>query len=72
MTGTPFCMLPVTGVNDLPIGNGQVGPVFERLLARWSENVGIDIGGQIKAWAADIAGSPAYGAPTPYAFRPRR
>ena len=29
MTGTPFCMLPVTSLNGLSIGDGKVGSVFE-------------------------------------------
>ena len=68
MTGTPFCMLPVTRLNGLPIGNGQVGRGFSALLERWSDNVGVDIARQIKAWnAADsAAGSEA---PTPYRFK---
>lgn len=70
MTGTPFCMLPVTRLNGLPIGEGKVGPVFKALLARWSRNVGVDIEGQIKAWnAADTAS--ASDAPTPYRFKKR-
>ena len=28
MTGTPFCMLPVTSLNSIPISNGKVGPIF--------------------------------------------
>ncbi len=69
MTGTPFCMLPVTGLNGLPIGDGKVGPVFSRLLACWSEMVKVDIAAQIKAWDAargDGGGGPQ--APTPYRF----
>ncbi|MDA8094325.1 MAG: aminotransferase class IV [Betaproteobacteria bacterium] len=68
MTGTPFCMLPVTRLNGLPIGDGAVGPAFGRLLRRWSDNVGVDIERQIKDWnAADGAGGSD--APTPYRFK---
>ena len=49
MTGTPFCMLPVTRINGDKIGDGQVGPVFQRVLDAWSANTGVDIAGQIKA-----------------------
>lgn len=71
MTGTPFCMLPVTGINGSPIGGGAVGPVFVRLLDRWSQNVGVDIAGQIRTWAAEVAaGDGRASAPTPYQFRP--
>lgn len=69
MTGTPFCMLPVTRLNGLGIGDGGVGPVFTRLLNAWSENVGVDIAGQIKGW--DAARPKRDGdAPTPYSFKP--
>ncbi len=68
MTGTPFCMLPVTKLNGLPIGNGQVGDGFKSLLSKWSENVGVDIQGQIRRWnAADESFDSE--APTPYRFK---
>ena len=50
MTGTPFCMLPVTRFNDLQIGNGKRGKIFNKLLNQWSKNVGVDIEKQIKMW----------------------
>lgn len=68
MTGTPFCMLPVTRLNGSPIGSGKVGAVFSDLLGQWSANVGVDIAGQIKAWDAQRDG-PAGDAPTPYRFK---
>jgi branched-chain amino acid aminotransferase len=69
MTGTPFCMLPVTSLNGVNIGTGQRGPVFDRLLRQWSTNVGVDIDAQIKHW--DAVGDQALGAdaPTPYRFK---
>jgi branched-chain amino acid aminotransferase len=71
MTGTPFCMLPVTRLNGVNIGDGAVGPVFTRLLEAWSESVRIDIPGQIKAW--DMASNTAPGdAPTPYRFKAKK
>ncbi len=69
MTGTPFCMLPVTSLNGLPIGSGEVGPGFNRLISRWSENTGIDIVGQIQKWDQESIGSGLGGAPTPYRFK---
>jgi branched-chain amino acid aminotransferase len=66
MTGTPFCMLPVTGINGKPIG--PPGKIFRRLLDGWSERVGLDIEAQIKGWAAEV--SALSSAPTPYQFRP--
>lgn len=71
MTGTPFCMLPVTKINGAAIGDGKVGPMFNRVLDAWSTNTGVDIAGQIKAWNA--AGSASTGdAPTPYRFKSRK
>lgn len=64
MTGTPFCMLPVTHLDGLPIGDGKPGPVTNALLKAWSKNVGVDIPEQIKAWHQ----VPASNAATPYAF----
>ena len=54
VTGTPFCLLPITWLNGLPIG--PIGPVYRRLLAAWSESVAVDIAGQIMAW--DWAATP--------------
>jgi len=67
MTGTPFCMLPVTSLDGLPIGDGKVGPAFHRLLAAWSENVGVDIAQQIQNWAKLPSADGS--APTPYKFK---
>lgn len=67
ITGTPFCMLPVTSLNGLPINDGQVGPVFNRILNFWSEKVGVDIPKQIELW--DSKGPHSGDAPTPYRFK---
>ena len=69
MTGTPFCMLPVTSLNGLAIGDGKVGEIYELILTEWSKNSGVDIKGQIKRWdveRGDVGGSSA---PTPYRFK---
>ena len=42
-TSTPYCIMPATQFNGLPVGDGQVGPVTKRLLSAWSEQVGVDI-----------------------------
>jgi branched-subunit amino acid aminotransferase/4-amino-4-deoxychorismate lyase len=47
LTSTPYCMLPVSRVNGVPIGSGKPGPAFERLLEAWSKEVGLDIRKQI-------------------------
>ena len=68
MTGTPFCMLPVTSLNGNKIGSGKVGPVFQKLLQLWGQNTGVDIRAQIQKWNAE-GGIPSANAPTPYRFK---
>lgn len=65
MTGTPFCLLPVTSLNSVSIGDGKVGPIFNELLNKWGKNVGIDIAKQIQSWAKNQSTS----SPTPYQFK---
>jgi branched-subunit amino acid aminotransferase/4-amino-4-deoxychorismate lyase len=48
---TSICLLPVVNLDGLPIGTGQVGPVFQQLLAAWSEQVGVDIAAQAQKFA---------------------
>ena len=48
---TPYCLAPVTRINGIPIGEGHPGPLFERLIAAWSERVGLDIVGQVSGAA---------------------
>lgn len=45
-TSTPYCIMPATLFNGLPVGDGQVGAVTRRLLGAWSEQVGVDIAKQ--------------------------
>jgi branched-subunit amino acid aminotransferase/4-amino-4-deoxychorismate lyase len=47
LTSTPYCLLPATKINGLPIGDGRPGPTFRRLLTAWSRDVGLDIEKQI-------------------------
>ena len=68
MTSTPFCMLPVTKLNGLPIGDGKVGSVFNSILKVWSENTGVDISKQIQTWN-NTDGASSSDAPTPYRFK---
>ncbi len=42
-TSTPYCIMPATQFNGLPVADGHVGPVTKKLLAVWSERVGVDI-----------------------------
>jgi len=68
MTGTPFCMLPVTHLNGISIGNGDIGLIFSKLINQWSQNTDVNIIKQIKQWNADDSGRTNE-APTPYAFK---
>tara|TARA_B110000014_G_C20074192_1_gene560563 strand:- start:57 stop:980 length:924 start_codon:yes stop_codon:yes gene_type:complete len=43
MPTTPYCLGPVTRFNGLPIGDGQPGPMWRKIIDRWSEVVGKDI-----------------------------
>jgi branched-chain amino acid aminotransferase len=65
MTGTPFCILPVTSLNGIKIGTGKVGEVTRNLIMRWSELVGVDIVGQIKGFNRETKGKSGT---TPYKF----
>lgn len=50
MTGTPFCMLPVTSLDGQKIGDGKSGEMFERLIEKWGKTVNLDIRKQIVDW----------------------
>jgi branched-chain amino acid aminotransferase len=69
MTGTPFCALPVTSLNGVPIGKGVVGEGFRRLISQWSANTGVDIVEQITRWDKDRILTSSNDAPTPYRFK---
>jgi branched-chain amino acid aminotransferase len=68
ITGTPFCMLPVTSLNSLKVGSGQVGDIFSKIISLWSKNLNLDIIGQIQQWDAKRSKSNNIDAPTPYSF----
>jgi branched-chain amino acid aminotransferase len=42
-TSTPYCIMPATKFNGLPVADGRVGPITRQLLAAWSARVGVDI-----------------------------
>ena len=69
LTGTPFCILPTTHLNGLPIGNGKMGEITTTLLEKWSENVGLDIMEQIKSYGTEVKNLSSVNAPTPYQFK---
>ena len=68
MSGTPFCILPVTSLNRVKIGNGKPGEIFSELLKKWSKNVGINISQQIKDWDKKNI-QKEIPATTPYEFK---
>lgn len=51
LTSTSICMLPIVECDGKPIGSGQPGPVYRRLLAAWSEFVGVDVAEQARRFA---------------------
>ena len=51
ISSTSMFILPVTKFNDLPIGNGTVGPTVKRLISAFSGTVGVDIVGQAHEYA---------------------
>lgn len=68
MTGTPFCILPVTNLNSVTIGNGKMEKITKQLIDKWSKNVGVDIIAQIKKW--EKSSKPLdKNLPSPYEFR---
>ena len=66
MTATPFCMIPVTQINGLNIGEAKLGPITLCLLDQWSKNVDLDIVAQIKKWNKSTGGDKS--SPSPYQF----
>lgn len=68
MTGTPFCILPVSSLNSIPIGSEPMGKITRRLLDEWSSEVGVDIVGQIKKWDSE-RGEQTTSGPSPYSFK---
>ena len=68
MTGTPFCILPVSSLNNIPIGSGPMGKITHQLLDMWSSEVGVGIVGQIKKWDSE-RGEQTTSGPSPYSFK---
>ncbi len=68
MTGTPFCLLPVTKINGMQIKDGQRGNITNSLLSKWSDNVGLNIEDQIKEFNKEMINYGADGS-TPYRFK---
>jgi len=56
-TATSYCIQPITKAQGRVIGTGQPGPLTARLLAAWSDRVGLDIAGQAREQATAQQGS---------------
>ncbi|MBN1853496.1 MAG: aminotransferase class IV family protein [Pirellulales bacterium] len=54
LVSTSPCLLPVTSCNGQPIGQGVPGPIFSRLLAAWSRQVGVSIADQARRFARRV------------------
>lgn len=50
MVATPFCMLPVTSLNNVKIGDGNVGKIYKKILKKWCSETKVNIDKQIKNW----------------------
>jgi branched-chain amino acid aminotransferase len=61
LSSTPFCVLPVTKINGVAIGDGRPGPVLKRIQTAWSQRVGLDVAGQIRTVAARRLATPERG-----------
>lgn len=69
ITGTPFCMLPVTSLNHIKIGEGKVGKIYTTLLKEWSKINNVDIKKQIQNWDNNISNQKKNNLATPYKFK---
>lgn len=72
MSGTPFCMLPVTSLNGIKIGDGKVGKIFSQIITNWGNINNVDIIKQIKDWNASSIKFNDVDAPTPYSFKSKK
>ena len=68
-TSTPACIYPCTKINGIPIGSGAMGTMTRRLLAAWSEDIGLDIVAQTKQFAQRNQAAATTGT-SPYRFKP--
>jgi branched-chain amino acid aminotransferase len=68
MSGTPFCLLPVTSIDGSQIGAGRPGEITRSILDCWGRNVDVDIAEQIRRWDAARVEAQSTAA-TPYQFR---
>jgi branched-subunit amino acid aminotransferase/4-amino-4-deoxychorismate lyase len=53
-TATSFAIMPCTKINGQLIGTGQPGPLTQKLIALWSDMVGLDIVAQADEYAEKV------------------
>ena len=51
ITSTTICMVPITRFDFHTVGDGKPGPLYRRILTAWSDDVGVDIVAQARAFA---------------------
>ena len=56
LASTPYCLMPVTRINGVAIGDGRPGPVLRRLLEAGNETVELYIYAQIAGTARTCSG----------------
>jgi branched-subunit amino acid aminotransferase/4-amino-4-deoxychorismate lyase len=52
LASTSICVQPIAACDGRPIGGGQPGPIYRRLLSAWSDLVGVDVAEQARRCAA--------------------
>jgi len=58
LTSTPHCLLPITKFNGQPVGTGQPGPVYERIITAWGDLVHVNIRAQMRDGAISRTSEP--------------
>ena len=53
-TATTFAVMPCTRINGMPVGDGKPGRLTQKLIAAFSETVGVDIVAQADEYAAKV------------------
>ena len=51
MTGTPFCLLPVTSIHNKKL-KMEKWVKLQKILNKWNDEVGLNIQKQISSWYA--------------------
>jgi branched-chain amino acid aminotransferase len=51
LTSTSICIQPVVRIGSVAVGDGRPGDVYQRLIATWSQKVGVDVAAQALAFA---------------------